>query len=174
MHGAKLQTKIRIAKRFGDYFSIMWVLGATSQEALLSHEYTVCFSLFMTNDFCEIVSESEEWRMKSEEFPAVQASKGRAATASSRKESVAVANSSLFTLHSSLLTPWRMWVYTFTHRASHRNEWQITLWLVWHDGVMNVSSGCDECSDWVWRMFCWGVTDYRTTVRLVLSESARI
>ena len=40
--------------------------------------------------------------MKSEEFLALQASKGRAATASGSKESSAVANSSLFILHSSL------------------------------------------------------------------------
>ena len=47
-------------------------------------------------------SKSKEWRVKSEEFLALQASKGRAATASGSIESSAVANSSFFILHSSL------------------------------------------------------------------------
>jgi hypothetical protein len=58
------------------------------------HDYAIAFSLFMTNDFCEIESGSEEKRVKSEEF----------ATAPDSLQPVAVANSSLFTLHSSLLT----------------------------------------------------------------------
>ena len=70
-----------------------------------------------------------------------------------------------FALHSSLIIPSFFTHYTFMHGTSHFDLRVITLWWIWHDGVINVSSGCNECSDRVWRMFRWGGRGYATTVQ---------
>ena len=83
--------------------------------------------------------------------------------------------SSLFTLHSSLFFTFSSSFfthYTSMHRTLHLDLRVITPWLLWHDGVMNVSSGCNECSDKVWWMLRQGVTNVSTGCKGICNNRA--